>query len=102
VVAVYDRAALIALPADLQRRYAEKMKAILPAATPIMLITIDYDQREMSGPPFATPPATVDALFSDRYERSDLTSKDVLAGHPHFVQRGLTALTGSVFLLRPR
>jgi thiopurine S-methyltransferase len=101
VAAIYDRAALVALPADMQRRYADKLKALLPSA-PILLITIDYDQREMDGPPFATSPKMVDALFADRYERTDLVSKDVLAGHPRFQQRGLTALTGAAFLLRPR
>ena len=102
VAAVYDRAALIALPADMQRRYAEKMKALLPANAPIMLITIDYDQRQMPGPPFATSPRAIDELFSDRYERIELVSKDVLDGNPRFKQRGLTALTGAVFLMRPR
>ncbi len=85
----------------MQQRYADKLKALLPTA-PILLITVDYDQREMDGPPFATSPQTVDRLFSDRYERVDLVSKDVLAGHPRFQQRGLTALTGAVFLLQPR
>jgi thiopurine S-methyltransferase len=101
VAGIFDRAALVALPADMQRRYADKLKALLPTA-PILLITIDYDQREMDGPPFATSPKMIDDLFLDRYERVDLVSKDVLAGHPRFQQRGLTALTGAVFLLRPR
>jgi thiopurine S-methyltransferase len=100
VAGIYDRAALVALPADMQRRYADKLKALLPTA-PILLSTIDYVQREMDGPPFATSPKMVDDLFADRYERIDLVSKDVLAGHPHFQQRGLTALTGAVCLLRP-
>lgn len=98
---VYDRAALIALPTDMQRRYAAKMKALLPRA-PILLITIDYDQGEMSGPPFATSQKTVDELFADHYDVEELVTKDVLAGHPHFQQRGITALTGTVSVLRPR
>jgi thiopurine S-methyltransferase len=102
VGAVYDRAALIALPADMQRRYAEKMKSLLAARTPILLITLDYDQREMSGPPFATPRQTVEDLYADRYEYAELVAKDVLDGNPHFRQRGVTALTGAVFLLRAR
>lgn len=101
VAAVYDRAALVALPADMQARYAEKLQALLPRA-PILLITIAYDQREMAGPPFSTPKRTVEELFAERYAISELTAKDVLAGHPHFKQRGLTALTGTVSLLRPR
>jgi len=101
VGAVYDRAALVALPADMQHSYAEKLNALLPAA-PILLITIDYDQRQMPGPPFATPPKVIDELFSDRYRRVELVSKDVLGGNPRFMQRGLTSLTGTVSLLQPR
>jgi thiopurine S-methyltransferase len=98
---VYDRAALIALPSDMQRSYVEKLKSLLPAKAPILLITVDYDQREMSGPPFATPKRIVDGLFADRYDCEQLMAKDVLEGHPHFKQRGLTALEGAVYLLQP-
>jgi thiopurine S-methyltransferase len=101
VAAVYDRAALIALPADMQARYAEKLQGLLPAA-PIMLIALDYDQRQMQGPPFATPKRVVADLFADRYACTEVVAKDVLEGHPHFKQRGLTALEGAVYLLRPR
>lgn len=101
VTGVYDRAALVALPADMQKRYADRLNALLPKA-PILLITIDYDQREMEGPPFATSPKMIDALFADRYARIDLLSKDVLAGYPRFQQRGLTALNGAVSLMHPR
>ena len=101
VEGVYDRAALIALPAELQRRYAAKMTSLLPRA-PILLVSLDYDQSEMAGPPFSTPRRTIEALFGDQYACTELVAKDALAGHPHFAQRGLTALTGAVYLLKPR
>jgi thiopurine S-methyltransferase len=44
VAGVYDRAALIALPPSLRRRYAEKLTALLPSPAPILLITLDYDR----------------------------------------------------------
>jgi len=98
---IYDRAALIALPAEMQQRYVAKMKALLPDA-PVLLITVDYDQREMSGPPFATSRRTVSELFDEHYAVEEVVTKDILAGQPHFIERGLTALTGSVFTLQPR
>lgn len=101
VAGIYDRAALVALPADLQKRYAAKLMSLLPTA-PILLVTVDYDQREMSGPPFATSRQTVEDLYSKHYDCIELVSKDVLEGNPRFKQRGLTALTGAAFLLRPR
>lgn len=78
VAGVYDRAALIALPTDMQGRYVAKMKALLPEA-PILLVTIDYDQSEMPGPPFATSQKTVDELFADHYDREELVTRDALA-----------------------
>jgi thiopurine S-methyltransferase len=102
VSGVYDRAALIALPADMQLRYADKMKSLLPAKAPILLITVDYKQSEMPGPPFATPKQMVERLFADRYECTLLVAKEVLAKYEHFRERGLTALEGAVYLLQPR
>lgn len=98
---VYDRAALVALTADLQRRYAEKIRSLLPTE-PILLVTVDYDQREMSGPPFATSRRTVEDLYAKHYDCIELVSKDVLENNERLKQRGLTALTGAAFLLRPR
>ena len=55
VAGVYDRAALIALPRPLREQYAEKLKALLPAQAPMLLITLEYEQPQMSGPPFSVP-----------------------------------------------
>ena len=52
VDAVYDRAALIALPPDMRERYAAHLRALSKGA-PQLLITLDYDQSRMAGPPFA-------------------------------------------------
>ena len=50
--AVYDRAALVALPAALRQRYLETVYARLPAGCRGLLITLDYPQAEKAGPPF--------------------------------------------------
>lgn len=100
VAGVYDRAALIALPPALQGRYAAKLKEIVPTPAPILLVTLDYDQSQMSGPPFATPRRQVHDLFAGAYTCTELASRQVLEGHPHFKQRGLTALEECAFLLR--
>ncbi|MGZ8248938.1 thiopurine S-methyltransferase, partial [Methylomagnum sp.] len=53
--AVYDRAALIAMPPETQPRYAAQLVALLPEEAPMLLITLEYDNDEMQGPPFSTP-----------------------------------------------
>lgn len=63
--AVYDRAALIALPPATRQRYAEHLLAGLHADTRLLLITLDYDQRLMDGPPFAVSDDEIQTLFGD-------------------------------------
>lgn len=100
VAGVYDRAALIALPPSLRQRYAEKLTALLPSPAPILLITLDYEQAQMSGPPFAVPRQEVQELFAGGYRCAELECRQVLDSHPHFKQRGVTALEESAYLLR--
>ena len=102
VDAVYDRAALIAMPPALQERYAAQLLALTPVTAPVLLITLDYDPAEMSGPPFATPAGQVRQLFGDRYQLQPLEQVDALAANPALQGRGLSALTETVWRLRPR
>jgi len=52
--AVYDRAALVALPRKMRDRYAAHLMNITHKA-PQLLICYDYDQSLMEGPPFLPP-----------------------------------------------
>jgi thiopurine S-methyltransferase len=54
----------------------------------------------MSGPPFSVPGDQVRALFAANYQLDELECRDVLDGHPHFKQRGLTALQECAYLLQ--
>jgi thiopurine S-methyltransferase len=65
VDAVYDRAALIALPPDLRKRYVQHLRAICGGAQ-LLLITLDYDQTLADGPPFSVPAAEVRDRYPDR------------------------------------
>ena len=62
---VYDRAALIALNPDLQKKYALHLKAILPICSKILLLTMFYPQNEMEGPPYSVGDDDVEDLFSE-------------------------------------
>ncbi len=65
IKAVYDRAALIALPPEMQQQYVAHLRDILPSGTQILLITLEYDPSELDGPPFSIPPTRIQTLFSD-------------------------------------
>ncbi|MEO8342281.1 MAG: thiopurine S-methyltransferase [Gallionella sp.] len=100
VNATYDRAALIALPQEMRERYVRHLISILPPATQILLITLDYLQTEMQGPPFSVSADEVAALYGEHAEVHLLAQLDVLAQNPRFQQRGLSRLQENVFLLK--
>lgn len=98
--AVYDRASLVALPPALRPRYALALADLLAPGVPVLLLTYDYDQAQMTGPPFAVSAAEVATLFGGAFAIEPLAQVDVLADHPGFRARGLTALTEQVYRLR--
>ena len=100
VSATYDRAALIALPQKMRERYVRHLTSILPPATQILLITLDYLQTEMQGPPFSVSADEVKALCREHAEVHLLAQLDVLAKNPRFQQRGLSRLQENIFLLK--
>lgn len=102
VRAVYDRASLVALPPEMRERYASHLAEILPAGTQILLITFDYSQAEMQGPPFAVSVNEVESRYSQFAEVRLLAQEDVLAQNPRFKQRGMTWMQENVFLLTLR
>lgn len=99
VAAAYDRAALVALPASLQTRYAQKLAEILPAGAPILLVGLHYPQGEISGPPFSTPLSQVAALFGDTHTIRLVETRDGLAQSQNLKDRGVSALDEAVYLL---
>lgn len=99
VVAVYDRAALIALPAEMRARYVDHLLALLRVDVPILLLTFEYPEEEMDGPPFSVGEAQVRALFSPRRRVTRLQSADRIAEEARLVERGVTKLEEHAFLL---
>lgn len=61
VDAIYDRAALVALPPEMRPRYVQH----LPVVPRILLVTVEYPEGAMSGPPFSVPEAEVRSLYAD-------------------------------------
>lgn len=65
VKAVYDRAALVALPPQMRRQYATHLQAVLPAGAQMLLVSLEYDQSLLKGPPFSVPESEIRTLFAD-------------------------------------
>lgn len=95
VDAVYDRAALVALPEGMRERYAAHLAAITGRA-PQLLVTFDYDQSVMDGPPFAVDEAGLRRCHDARFEIERLAEAEVPGG-----LKGVCPAIESAFLLRP-
>ncbi len=102
VSAVYDRASLVALPPQMRERYARHLAEILPSGTQVLLVTFDYPQAEMQGPPFAVSAAEVHSLYGPFADIRLLAQADVLEQNPRFKQRGVSRMEENVFLLTMR
>lgn len=76
VDAIYDRAALVALPEAMRVSYAAHLAAITNTARQL-LITFDYDQAQMDGPPFSVDGAEVTALYGTRYRTEIAAAKPI-------------------------
>jgi thiopurine S-methyltransferase len=97
--AVYDRAALIALPPQRRADYVAHLDRLLPGGRRTLLVTLEYPQAQMQGPPFSVPECQVRALFADaRIER--LGTQDVLVDNPRFRDKGLSRLLECAYFIK--
>jgi thiopurine S-methyltransferase len=99
ISAVYDRAALVALPSEMRVRYVEHLESLLAPEVPMLLLTFEYPAHEIDGPPFSVDEAQVRALYAGRREVTRLESVDRLGDESRLAERGLTQLQEHAFLL---
>lgn len=100
VAGIYDRAALIALPPPLRRRYRGTVYDALPSRCQGLLITLEYPQAEKAGPPFSVETREVEQLFAAPWRTSLLERRDILEQEPRFRDEGVTALSTAVYRLQ--
>ena len=102
VDAVYDRGALVALPPAMREQYVGQLRTLAPTPLPGLLITLDYPQEQMDGPPFAVSDTDVEQYFGATHTIELLTRTDALNDSPRFRERGVTRMTENAFALTPR
>ncbi|MCP5197567.1 MAG: thiopurine S-methyltransferase [Gammaproteobacteria bacterium] len=99
VAGVYDRASLIALPPAMRERYARHLDAILPPGICTLLVTLEYDQTILNGPPFAVGETEVRTLYAPTHAVELLDTRDALSEESRWRERGLTWLLERVYRL---
>lgn len=96
VDAIYDRAALIALPKPVRDRYTQHLMQLTNTA-PQLLICVEYDQTLMDGPPFSITPTEVEQHYQQSYQIDMLSNEEVKGG-----LKGGTPGTQHVWLLQEK
>lgn len=101
VDAIYDRAALIALPEKLRTNYVQRCLKWLKPGGKILLKTMHYDQTQMRGPPFSVSAKEVNKLYNNCQSvlcLSEATHEVDPRDHLH--ARGLEKQTDAVWLIQ--
>ena len=93
VDAIYDRAALVALPEAMRKNYRDHLLEITNIA-PQLLLTFEYDQTVMQGPPFSISANDIKRYYSDIYTLSLLKQIEVPGG-----LKGQCAASETIWLL---
>ncbi|MEN5037806.1 thiopurine S-methyltransferase [Pseudomonas sp. TWI929] len=95
-VGLYDRAAVIALPLQMRARYMQALSALLPASCRGLVVTLDYDQSLLAGPPFSVGDEELRQGFAD-WQVDELEVLQVIGESPKFLQAGASSLLERVY-----
>ena len=99
---VYDRAALIALPPTMRGNYARHLKTLLPTEVSMLLVTLDYPEGQIAGPPFNVGDAEVEALYGDDFAVERRFHRPLPQDDDFARRRGLSGASESVFRITRR
>lgn len=102
VDAVFDRAALVALPPGMRPDYAQHLATLVTPGARDLLVSFDYPQAEMDGPPFCVAQPEIRSLFGAHFDIAPLGRKDILEHEPKFRDRGVTRMSETCWLMLRR
>lgn len=94
--AIWDRAALVALPPALRARYAPHVATLARPDARLLLVTFVFDGPPV-GPPHSVPDDEVRALFGEAFALTRCAVHDILDESPRFRERGVTTLEEHVW-----
>jgi len=100
--AIYDRASMIALPPMMRRTHAEVLTALTNRSGKILLITLEYEQSKVSGPPHSVTEEEIEHLFQENFDIQLLNLEKTKNIGPKFKDNGVNFVTQKVYLLTKR
>lgn len=96
--ALYDRGALVALSGDLRPRYVEHTRQLLRPAATRLIVTLEYDQEIVGGPPYSVTAGELATYWDDMVKVGE--KDDIDNCPPKFRQAGLTDIREVFWLSR--
>ena len=100
VKAVLDSKSLIALEPDLRQKYVKHLNDIISVGARILLVTLQYPQHQMSGPPFSVDKSEVESLFSMTFESRELRSFNDIENGLKLERAGVDFINNAAYCLR--
>lgn len=95
--AVFDRGALVALPPGARGRYVDHLLRVIPEGTRILLVSLEYDQNLIAGPPFSVLPEEITVYFEERCSITLLESSATENLPPKFAAQGVSRAVEAVY-----
>ena len=92
--AIYDRAALVALPKNVRFKYTSHLMDISNSA-PQFLISLEYDEMLMNGPPFSVNSDEIKEHYTNHYQSIQRIKSNI----PAAIKGGKFVITQSVWLM---
>jgi len=99
VRAVYDRAALIALPPNLRVAYARALREKLPKSVRMLLVVLEANPASTGGPPFSVTEKEVRELYEPAFDIKVLHRGPFEEPPPHLKDRGHATVADVVYEL---
>ena len=93
--AVFDRGALVALPPGDRPRYVQLLRGLLKPGAFQLLVTLEYEQSRVDGPPFAVLPGEVQEYWPGL--RRIAAKNDIGSAPPKFRAAGLESVIEAVW-----
>ena len=102
VAAIFDRAAVVALPEVMRQAYLEHLLSFLSPGGVCLMVGLHYQHDAPAGPPFSIPLSEVIERTKNLADARFLQEADVLMGRPDLQQRGFRSYREWVALLTRR
>jgi thiopurine S-methyltransferase len=98
---VYDRAAIVAIESFNRAVYCRHLLKLGLSAAPIFMVTLEYDQSLMQGPPFSVPVEEISEHFAASYRVECLLSVEQIDERPRWREMGLQSFREIALRLDP-